>query len=343
MKKIFIFLFAVISTAAYTQGFVENKTIHSTSLENKGGENPDRNLAIYLPPEYQNTTKKYPVIYFLPGFSSKSEEVVSQLQPILDNAISLHDIKPIIVVIPDHYTLYRQSYYSNSLLTGNWIDYTKNEVVEYIDQHYRTLATKESRALAGWSSGGFGALKVGMQSTEVFANIYSLSPGLLMLSDEFAPNSPAYKRLTEIKTREQLIEGWNEGIPNILAAAGRAFAPNPENPPFYADMPVNFNGNNAVIDEEILQKWNSQLPYNMLDRYASDLRNLHSFKLEWGRNDDFKNVITSCRAFSKKLENLGIAHIAEEYNGTHFNRIFTADGRIAKEMLPFLDSQLAFE
>ena len=81
----------------------------------------------------------------------------------------------------------------------------------------------------------------------------------------------------------------------------------------------------------------------MIDQYIQQLRSLNSLKLEWGRNDDFKNVIASCRAFSKKLENMGIKHTAEEYNGTHFNLIFEPDGRIAKEMLPFLNDNLEFD
>ena len=81
----------------------------------------------------------------------------------------------------------------------------------------------------------------------------------------------------------------------------------------------------------------------MIDKYIEQLRSLNSLKIEWGRNDEFKNVVSSCKAFSKKLENLGIEHIAEEYNGTHFNHIFGSSGRVSKEMLPFLNDQLIFE
>ena len=138
-----------------------------------------------------------------------------------------------------------------------------------MDSNYRTLKKKESRALTGWSSGGFGALKIGMQSSDIFANVYSLSPGLLILSDEFAPNSPSYKELEDIKDYEKLQKEWI-GIPNILVAAGRAFAPNSNNPPYFADLPVKFEGEKKKIDDSALKRWNEQLPFNMIDKYGQD-------------------------------------------------------------------------
>ena len=342
MKVILLIVFALFSQTIYGQGNVESVKIYSKSLVNSGGENPNRKLTIYLPYNYDKETTHYPVIYYLPGIGMTNDWLMEQLKPLLDNAILSNEIRPIILVIPDHYSLYQGSYFSNSSLIGDWITFTKKNVVEYIDANYRTLHKKESRALTGWSSGGFGVLKIGMQSSDVFANIYSLSPGLLILSDEFAPNSPSYKELEGIKDHEQLQKEW-VGIPNVLVAAGRAFAPNPSNPPYFADLPVKFEGGKAKIDDFALKRWNEQLPFNMVDDYIKQLRSLNSIKLEWGRNDGFKNVVSSCRAFSKKLENLGIEHVAEEYNGTHFNRIFESDGRIAKEMLPFLNDHLEFE
>jgi len=342
MRIFSILVFSIFYLTIYGQGKIESVKLYSKSLENFGGEDPTRELTIYLPPNYDQEISNYPVIYYLPGISMTNDWLMGRLKPLLDNAILSNDIRPIILVIPDHYSLYQGSYFSNSTLIGDWITFTKKDVVEYIDSNYRTLKKRESRALTGWSSGGFGALKIGMQSSNVFANIYSLSPGLLILSDEFAPNSTSYKELYDISDSERLQKEWI-GIPNVLVAAGRAFAPNSNNPPYFADLPVVFEDNKKKIDDSVLKIWNEQLPFNMVDNYIEQLRSLNSLKIEWGRNDNFKNVVSSCRAFSKKLENFGIEHTAEEYNGTHFNRIFDSDGRVAKEMFPFLNDKLEFE
>jgi len=342
MKISALLLTCFLSFSTYGQGRIDSVMIYSESLLNDGGENPNRELTIYLPPNYDVEDRNYPVIYYLPGIGMPNNWLMDRLKPLLDNAITTDAIRPIILVISDHFTLYQGSYFSNSSLIGDWITFTNKDVVKYMDTHYRTIPKRESRALTGWSSGGFGALKIGMQSSDVFSHVYSLSPGLLILSDEFAPNSPSYKELEEIKDYTRLQKEW-VGIPNVLVAAGRAFAPNPKNPPYFADLPVKFEDNKKKIDDTALRRWNEQLPFNMVDDYIKQLRSLNSLKLEWGRNDDFKNVVSSCKAFSKKLENLGIEHIAEEYNGTHFNLIFEPNGRIAKEMLPFLNDQLNFE
>ncbi|MGK4567764.1 hypothetical protein [Flavobacterium sp. 3HN19-14] len=61
-----------------------------------------------------------------------------------------------------------------------------------------------------------------------------------------------------------------------------------------------------------------------------------------GRNDQFKHIPRTCLAFSKKLEQLGIMHYAEEYIGTHGNKVSSEDGRILNEMLPFFNENLDF-
>ena len=251
MRNLILLITIFLSYYVNGQGRVESTKIFSESLVNSGGEDPNRELTIYLPANYDKGTKRYPVIYYLPGISMTNDWLMEQLKPLLDHAISTNDIRPFILVIPDNYSLYQGSYFSKSSLIGDWITFTKKDVVEYIDANYRTLQKKESRALTGWSSGGFGALKIGMQSSEVFSNVYSLSPGLLILSDEFAPDSKSYKELANIQDHQRLQKEW-VGIPNILVAAGRAFSPNPNNPPFFADLPVQFVEGVKIIDDFIL-------------------------------------------------------------------------------------------
>ena len=70
------------------------------------------------------------------------------------------------------------SFYVNSPVTGNWEDFVVQEVVGYVDNHYRTIARVESRGISGHSMGGFGSLNIAMLHPDVFGAVYSLSPGL---------------------------------------------------------------------------------------------------------------------------------------------------------------------
>ena len=73
----------------------------------------------------------------------------------------------------------------------------------------------------------------------------------------------------------------------------------------------------------------------MADEYIESLKKLKALKLDWGRNEDFAHIPLTCQIFSQKLENLGISHYAEEYIGTHGNKLWTDDGRALNDMLPF--------
>lgn len=324
-------------------GRVITYTGYFEALENVGGEAPDRQISIYLPEEYGQSESRYPVIYFLPGFASTGDEIMGSLAPLVDAAISSGDIDPVIVVVPDHYTTYRGSYFADSAVNGNWRRFTAEDVVTLLDESYRTIPDRRSRAIAGWSSGAYGAVVIGMTHPDVFASVYSMSPGLLAMTDEFGQDGDGFEEVVSFDNREQLVSDPDGLLPNLVVAMGRAFSPNPDNPPFQTDLPFDYASGSLIINETALEKWRRNTPIHMLDRYEDNMRSLEAFKLEWGRNDQFKNVITGAKLFSGRLEELGIEHQAEEYLGTHFNTIFTPDGRVRTEMLPFLDRVLVRE
>jgi enterochelin esterase-like enzyme len=343
MKKTLLYLILTLATvnhviSQHTQSTVVTKTIHSTYLQNTGGENVDRKISVYLPPGYNQSKKRYPVIYYLHGFMG-TDTVTPQMKNILDLAISKNKIQAYILVIADHYTLYTGSFYSNSSLTGNWSDFQAKEVVAYMDKNFRTIASRDARGIGGHSMGGYGALKIAMLYPDVFSSVYALSPGLLAFVKEFGPNSDSYKQLAGIKTKDELDKTY---YPRVIAAVARAWSPNPNKPPFYIDLPFNYIENSLVLDTAVYEKWRANMPLYMIDKYASNLKKLKAIKLDWGRNDSPRFPL-QCGMFSQELENHGIEHYAEEYIGTHVNKIWTTDGRVLGELLPFFNDYLLFD
>lgn len=349
MKKL-SFLLVFIQTIFLSQGqnskgkiIVEK--INSPSLQNTGGEDPIRSVTVYLPPGYDHTTNRYPVIYYLPGFSLSDTFEIDHLDPLIDRAISTGKIRPAIVVIPNERTLYRGSIYTNSSLTGNWADFTAKDLVEFIDQHYRTIRNKDGRGLTGYSMGGSGAIKLGMLFPDIFSVVYGISPAPLAFVGEYGANFEGWRRVQEIKTREELIDtkSVTDFLVNVLVANGRAFSPNPSKPPFYCDLPFTYQGDSLVTNYKVLALWNKNMPFVMVENYGDNLKKLRALKLDWGRNDEFALVRLGCEMFSQKLEALGINHYAEEYIGTHGSKIYTEDGRVPNDMLPFFNTYLKFE
>jgi enterochelin esterase-like enzyme len=338
-KSLTFFLLLVYLAGRLTaqSGQVIRATLNSKSLQNIAGESATRNISIYLPPGYDTSITKYPVIYYLHGFMGK-DHIFPQMKAILDEGIRSHKIRSFILVQADHYTLFEGSFYTNSSLTGNWEDFQSKELVEYVDTHFRTLPNRESRGIAGHSMGGFGAFKIAMLHPEVYSSVYALSPGLLAMVKEFGPNSNSFKEVQNIKTQEELKKTY---YPKVLVAVARAFSPNPAKPPFYCDFPFTYEKDNLVVNQSILEKWEANMPVYMVSKYADNLRKLSAIKLDWGRNDAPRFPV-QIGMLSQLLENLGINHYAEEYIGDHGNKIWSSDGRILLDVLPFFNDHLKF-
>ncbi len=328
---------SLLSFAQSDKGTVVTDTIYSQNLENDFGENPNRAVSVYLPPNYQNNNQRYPVIYFLHGFMGDNK-MMGMMSGLLDYAIADNKIKPFIMVIPDEKTTYQGSFYSNSGVFGDWEDFTAFDLVKYMDENYRTIPKKESRGITGHSMGGYGALKIAMHHPDIYSTVYAISPGALTIVAEYGPNSNTFRELSEINTIEGLKKSYFGGV---MMAFGRSWSPNPDNPPFYCDFPFVYNGDELIINKEVLQKWYDNMPVHMIDDNLENLQQLKAIKLDWGRNAGDRFTL-QCDMFSERLENVGITHFAEEYIGTHVSGIYTKEGRIPQQVLPFFDFYLEF-
>ncbi|WP_018615310.1 alpha/beta hydrolase [Segetibacter koreensis] len=223
-----VLIFINITVAQTTTGSVVTSIIHSVYLQNKGGENPDRAISVYLPAGYANSKHRYPVIYYLHGFMG-TDSIATNMKSILDMSIAKSKIGPYILVIADNNTLYSGSFYSNSSLTGNWSEFEAKELVAYMDKNFRTIATRDARAIGGHSMGGYGALKIAMLYPDVFSCVYALSPDLLAFLKEFGPNRDSYKQLAAIKSKDALDKTYYR---RVIAACARSWSPNANKPPF---------------------------------------------------------------------------------------------------------------
>lgn len=328
---------SLVLSAQVEKGRVVIDSIRSAHLENTFGENPVRKVSVYLPPGYDAGTQRYPVIYYLHGFSGNHAMSPAMVEA-LDFAIASHRTRPVILVIPDQLTTYGGSFYSNSTYFGNWEDFTAGDLVGYMDQHYRTLADKNSRGITGHSMGGYGALKLAMHHPDIFGSVYALSPGALTIVREYGPNSDTYRELSRSGTVEALNKTY---FAKVIVAFGKSWSPNPDKPPFYCDIPFEYQGDDLIVHQEVLDKWYQNMPLHMIDDNLDNLKKLRAIKLDWGRNAGDRFVI-QCNMFSQRLENVGITHFAEEYIGTHVSGIWTKDGRVVNQLLPFFDFYLDF-
>jgi S-formylglutathione hydrolase FrmB len=325
------------------KGKVLHERFLAPSIEgNPAGEDAMRRLTIYLPPGYYQCKQHYPVIYFLHGMYGQDSATMADLEInyLLDTAIAVKHIKPVIFVLPDSYTKYKGSFYTNSKLTGNWADFIAKDVVDYVDKHFRTIPNKDSRGICGASMGGNGALKMGMLFPDIFSSVYASTPATLNWSEGINTSMVAFKIISDAKSDSGII---NNVSAMIMTDLGRTYSPDLNKPPFYADMPAYYMDDSLIIDTNVVNKWTQNFATNMIESHLTALKSLKAIKMDWGRNDAGRHVPVTCLQFSKKLEWYGITHFAEEYLGGHAENLDGTDGRIYTEILPFFDTYLNFE
>src|SRR6185312_8191295 len=158
---------------------VENIKIHGTALEgNLEGDAVDRDVIVFLPPGYaSDRNRRYPVVYALHGYSIGAQQWSQEIHvpQTLEGAFAL-GAQNMIVVLPDSKTVHNGSMYSSSATTGDFENFIARDVVSYIDAHYRTIPSRNSRGLVGHSMGGYGASRIGMKHPDVFGSLYIMSP-----------------------------------------------------------------------------------------------------------------------------------------------------------------------
>jgi S-formylglutathione hydrolase FrmB len=344
MKLLLYGLLLFISHSVVGQSISRGKTLRiqfqaASIAGNLGGESAMRHLTIYLPPCYNKETKRYPVIYFLHGMTWNDSSTMADIRfdLLLDKAISSGRIPPVILVLPDGDTQYKGSWYTNSKLTGKWTDFIAQDVVSYVDLHFHTLPNRNSRGLSGISMGGHGALKVAMLYPDVFGAVYAMTPAVLNWSEGTNVKIPAFQHVASALTKEDLGK-FDRAM--LLVNLGRSFSPNTNKAPFYADMPVKYINGRPFVDSSVIQRWNENLPTQMVAKYIASLKSLTALKIDWGRNDLGKHVPVTCLEFSQTLERLGIKHFAEEYLGGHSDKLAGEEGRVYTEVLPFFNTYL---
>ena len=166
---------------------MDNLTLTSKIL---GGE---RKYAIYLPPDYETSKRKYPVLYLLHGSGDDQAGWVQfgEVLQITDKAIENGLATPMIIVMPDAQS--GQKGYFNSF-DGKWNYETFffEEFIPFIEKKYRIRSEKRFRAIAGLSMGGGGAFIYALRHPEMFSSACPLSGVMGELSyDEFYKKNEA--------------------------------------------------------------------------------------------------------------------------------------------------------
>ena len=322
-------------------GKLEQIRVHGAALEgNLSGDDATRDVFVYLPPSYaREANRRYPVVYFLHGYTATAQAYVKfvDLPQAADAAIAAGG-REMIIVLPDAFTKWSGSMYSSSATTGDWESYVAHDLVAYVDSHYRTIAKRESRGLSGHSMGGYGTWRIGMKRPDVFGALYAMSSCCLLI-DPARGGDPVTRARASGESgaappapppASQQQRGPAAGFANALSAQAAAWAPNPDNPPNYFDLPTK----NGEVDPLIAGKWLANSPLLLVDQYVPSLKRYRAIALDVGNMDPLgaDNV-----KLDAELTRQHVAHSFEQYEGDHGNRV---KERFAAKLLPFFSQHL---
>jgi S-formylglutathione hydrolase FrmB len=211
MKKLIVLLIAV--TAAIGSIAQTGKVIESMKFESKKvGYQVE--YSIYLPPDYESSTRSYPVLYLLHGYSDDETGWIQfgEANMIADKGIYNGDYPPCIIIMPDG----KVSWYVNSFDGKDmWEDMFIQEFIPFIEKQYRIRRKKEFRAIAGLSMGGYGALTLSMRNPDLFSTCVALSSGTFTDEEVLANNSydRYFGNIYGTKTNVSVSEHWKAYSP----------------------------------------------------------------------------------------------------------------------------------
>jgi pimeloyl-ACP methyl ester carboxylesterase len=342
--SLFLSAFPLSAQASASSSQFVERVIHSKNFAgNKIGVSADRRLVVYLPAGYDRSGKRYPVLYFFPSPLDNYRTLFDKngAQALFDRAIARGTIRGFILVSVDMTTPLGASWFVDSPVTGNWDTFVAQELVPYIDGSFRTIPTRGARGLLGHHMGAYGAIRVAMKHPDVFGSIYGMNPVGSGSGVQVMYSRPDWELLEHAASLDEVKK---DGFSAIFTSIFQAHLPNPEKPPLYIDLPAHREGGKLVVDSRLTARLrDSFFLESLIPRYADNLKSLRGFKFDWSRNDGIWDHVFSNQALTHKLNEFGIPHEAEEYNGLwDSDAYWSTEGRVIFDVLPFFQQHLEF-
>lgn len=297
---------------------------------NPAGDPHVRRIPVWTPPSYDaEPARRYPVLYVLTGFTGRGRMLLNDnpwspsLDDRLDALVAAGRCGEMIVVMPDCWTRYGGSQYLDSAATGRYGTHLVAELVPWMDANFRTRGTREARGVAGKSSGGFGALTLGMKHPDVFAAVACHS-GDMYFEFCYLPDWPKTLSLLQeaggpraflerFEARPQ--KGKDDFLALNMLAMAACYSPDPA-AELGIGLPVDLA--TAEFRDDVWARWRAHDPLRLVRAHADALRSLKLLYLDCGNRDEF-HLHHGARRFVRELESLGVAHRYEEFDDGHMN------------------------
>jgi S-formylglutathione hydrolase FrmB len=290
--------------------------IEESSLS-RATESPGRRFCAWLPKSWATApeTRRYPLIFMLPGFMSGEMAYLSGknhmgdrldaiLATITTNAKG--KLPEAVLIGVDTSTKLGSTYLEDSPTNGPWDTFLANRALPELEKVLKGIPKRTGRALIGQSTGGFNALSYGMRHSDLFSVIGASSPDApdveLWL---FGPGStPGSRRPQEWIRKWALLES-EVGGPGQTTSWAVDWSPNKPSGHF-----IPFELDTGIVDEGVISRWVAKSPHGMIksasfvEKVKKDLGG--RILIIAGKNDEF-GLYAPAESFAKELDQAGIA------------------------------------
>jgi S-formylglutathione hydrolase FrmB len=261
-----------------------------------------RRVAVFTPRDSADDIA-LPMVYYLPGYGGSSEDFLPAGERLPFKRLVQQlgaDGLPLRIAVVDARNRWGGSQYINSPAQGNYADYVCDEIVPTVEKRFALAKDRNARVIAGHSSGGYGALMLGMQRQKLFGAVIGLSPDSdFELTHRPFVEQSAIRRVTRAELNSYMSPDAGAPLPadgtvRLMCGLSAAYAAVGKDQPGRFEWVWNERGE---FQSRVWQKWLDHDPLLLIrknpDAFASDQR----IYLDGAADDEWRFNISARRIF----------------------------------------------
>lgn len=310
--------------------FDEHEFASEALRGNPLGDPHERPLWVYVPPGYDaEPDRRYPSVYLIQGLTGQLDAWRNRspfrrnFPELLDELFAKGGAPPCVCVWVDCWTSIGGSQFLDSPGTGRYHTYLCDEIVPWVDQHYRTLAAPEHRGIAGKSSGGYGAMVTPMLRPDLFGGLATHAGDALFevcylpefplsaraLRDEYEGSFERFWQ--DFRSRPAFSKTSDHYLLNSWCMAACYSADDD------GTVRLPFDPATGELIPEVWERWLRWDPVRMAAGHAAALRGLRAVYIDAGRHDEWF-LDLGAEAFRRELDSIGVRDVYfETFDATH--------------------------
>jgi len=322
------------------QHWIDSEAVANNML----GDPTLRRVDVYIPAGHDGTG--LPLLVDIVGFTGGGpyhtawKNFGENLPERADRLIASGEMAPCVIAFPDCFTRLGGNQYVNSIAMGNWADFLTTELLDFVEREYGCGGAGK-RGLFGKSSGGYGAMMHALMHPDIWSAAASHSGDMgfdLMFATDFAHT---LRRLAKHGGSVERFMTAFEANPKpagddihalMILAMAATYDPDPN---AYLGIRLPVTTDTCEMDPVAWKRWKKWDPLELVETRGEGLKSMKALYIDCGDIDQY-NLVYGARRMSKRLTEMGIDHVYQEFPDDHSSVDYRMD-----VSLPILSKALA--